>query len=419
MQDAGCFRAVTSGWKRREFLRAGLTTLASVSLSGFGAQSNLRPPRPNEATGGMEYLTRDADFKTVGRGKPPPSELPEARRREVGLAPETWQLEVVAAPNSDSKLESPLSKARGTALTWDGLMKLADRHAVRFLHVMACTNMSGPLGLGLWEGVPLAEIIRLAQPTANARRVFYHGYHHDDPQQLFQSSLTIDRALEAPPGEWPVILCYKLNGQWLTPKRGGPVRMLVPGLYANKSVKWLQRILITNDPRLNDTYAEWNNDTESPLKTCAFFRQVPERVRARQPVPVAGVAQVGMSGLRQVQYFLQRKDEPWLSDDPFFTRAAWRDAKILPPPRHWGGGLTEGKLPPGVLGFNARTAKPQQWPIRDSVVQWRATLSGLAPGRYDLRCRTLDANGAAQPMPRPLPKAGRNLIQSASFVVEA
>lgn len=48
-----------------------------------------------------------------------------------------------------------------------------------------------------------------------------------------------------------------------------------------------------------------------------------------------------------------------------------------------------------------------------------ATLSGLAPGRYDLRCRTIDANGAAQPMPRPLPKAGRNLIQSASFVGEA
>ena len=26
----------------------------------------------------------------------------------------------------------------------------------------------------------------------------------------------------------PVILCYKLNNQWLTSKRGGPVRMIVP-----------------------------------------------------------------------------------------------------------------------------------------------------------------------------------------------
>jgi hypothetical protein len=297
-------------------------------------------------------------------------------------------------------------------------MKLADAHAVRFMHAMACTNMPGPLGMGLWEGVPLREVIWTARPTANVRRVSYHGYHNDDPKQRFQSSLTLDRVLEDPPGEWPVILCYKLNGQWLTPKRGGPVRMIVPGMYANKSVKWLLRIVLTNNPRLNDTYAEWNNDTESQLKTCASFLHVPEKVPAGRPVAVTAVAQVGMSGLRRVQYFLQPQDQPWPAEDPYFSKAPWQDAEVLPPPVCWGGGFADGKLPTGVLGFGGDAGVPLQWPMRDSIVHWRAVLTNLGPGRYELRCRTIDANGLAQPMPRPLPKSGHNGIQRVALVVE-
>jgi len=122
-------------------------------------------------------------------------------------------MEVIADPQSDAKLQNPLSKSRGTALDWPALMKLAEKHAVRYLKVMSCTNVAKPLGMGLWEGVPLREVIWLARPTANVRRVFYYGYHNDDPKQRFQSSLTMSRVLEDPPGQPPVLLCYKLNGQ--------------------------------------------------------------------------------------------------------------------------------------------------------------------------------------------------------------
>jgi len=419
MDRAGRCLAGSAGFTRRHFLRVGSASLVSVGVPCLFAQRDNPSEVRGETAVKPEYLTREENFKNVGRGKPPPSELSGPKRREVGLAPKTWQLEVVADPESDSKLDHPLIKAQGTALTWDDLMNLAEKRAVRFMHVMACTNMPGPLGMGLWEGVPLREVIWRARPTANVRRVFYYGYHNEDPKQRFQSSLTFDRVLEDPRGEWPVILCYKLNGQWLTPKRGGPVRMVVPGLYANKSVKWLQHIVLTNNPRLNDTYAEWNNDTESSLKTCASFLHVPEKVPANTPLAVTGAAQVGVSGLRRVQYFLQPKDQPWPAEDPCFSQAAWKDADVLPPPALWGGGLPEGKLPPGVLGFSADTGRPLEWPLRDSIVHWRAVLSDLVPGRYELRCRTIDVNEMAQPMPRPLLKSGHNGIQRVSFVVEA
>ena len=57
--------------------------------------------------------------------------------------------------------------------------------------------------------------------------------------------------------------------------------------------------------------------------------------------------------------------------------------------------------------------------MRGTIAFWTARLHGLPPGKYDLRCRTIDANGVAQPMPRPFPKSGYNAIQKVSLVVES
>jgi hypothetical protein len=43
----------------------------------------------------------------------------------------------------------------------------------------------------------------------------------------------------------------------------------------------------------------------------------------------------------------------------------------------------------------------------------------LPGGSYDLCCRTIDANGIAQPMPRPpLPRTGVNAIHRVTLVVK-
>jgi len=138
------------------------------------------------------------------------------------------------------------------------LVKLTEKNVVHFAKVMTCLNLGCPLGMGLWEAVPLSEIVWMTQPTADLRRVFYYGYHIDDPKQIFRSSLPIGRVLESPNGLPPVILCTKLNGEWLDAERGGPVRVVVPKAYGFKSIKWLSHLLLTNLPTANDTYAEQN-----------------------------------------------------------------------------------------------------------------------------------------------------------------
>ena len=409
-----------SNLTRRYFLKLGSAGVATLGMSKLWAKEyeGRNDPLVAEAISKLEYLTRDENFRNYGRGKPPPYKLPPEKLREVGLARETWELEVVADPESNSKVERPLSKELGTAINWTGLMELAKTKAERIMNVMSCTNGRFPCGMGLWEGVPLRDVIWLARPRSNVRRVFYYGYHNNDPEQRFQSSLPIGRVLEDPPGEHPVMLCYKLNGKWLTPVRGGPVRMLVPGEYGNKSVKWLQRIILTNNFQASDTYAGWNNDTVSRLKTCARFIHVPKNVKAGKAFAITGVAEVGISGLSKVQYWLCQQDENLPEDDPYFTKAPWKDADVLPPPKDWGGGLAKGKLPSIPRQFDTESGKPHRWPIPNTIVHWATLLKVEKPGQYDLRCRTIDSNGIAQPMPRPFPKSGNNTIRRVKITVE-
>jgi DMSO/TMAO reductase YedYZ molybdopterin-dependent catalytic subunit len=420
--DQQCFFAEHREVTRRFFLQLGAAGVAGAAGLAYAPAVAGEPESDKllaDAVAQLEYLTPEAKFEGGGRGNPPPFKLTAEEQRAAGLHTDTWQLEVIADPKSDVQIENPLSKQRGNALDWKALMRLAEKHAVRYMKAMTCLNVDRVFGMGLWEGVPLRLLVEMTRPKANLRRVWYHGYHRDGekPGPGFQSSLSINRVLEDPPGEQPVILAYKMNGDWLAPKRGGPVRLVVPDGYAFKSIKWVQRVLLSNDPAPNDTYAGQNNDVDSTMKTFARFAAAPKKLKPQQRAALTGVAQVGMSGLSKVQYCLRPADPP-PADDPHLTRADWQDAQVLPPPEHWGGGLPRGPLPPIPRQFDTQ-GKPLAWPMRNAVVHWAAVMTAPAAGQYELCCRTIDANGVAQPLPRPLPKSGRNEIQRLPLSVEA
>jgi DMSO/TMAO reductase YedYZ molybdopterin-dependent catalytic subunit len=410
MTDAERFLARHRDLSRRFFLRSCAAGFASASLAAAAE------PLPAELAPVLEklepYFTPPVRFGDVSRGKPIPHTLSEEKRREVGLTRETWKLEVVADPENPAKLGKTFTKKDGTALDFAALLKLGEKHAVRFAKTMTCLNIGCPLGTGVWEGVPLRTVLWLTQPRENLRRVFYHGYHNDDPKQLFRSSLPMGRVLEDYDGLPPVILCYKLNGEWLSPKRGAPVRIVVPEHYGFKSVKWLTTVTLSNLASANDTYINGNNDVDSPLKTFAATLDVPREAKANAPLPVTGYAQVGISGLSKVQVWVTPAGQPWAADDPYFTTGPWKDAHILAPPEKWGGGLDV--VLKDTLGFDAK-GKPLTWPLRLAKAHWAALLPGLPAGEHVLRCRTIDARGQAQPMPRPFAKSGGCSIEAVTI----
>lgn len=407
---------------RRFILRTGGLGFAAWACWPRAVSAAPESPELASAIEKLEaFFTPPKEFRDVSRGKPIPHSLPEEKKREVGLTRDTWKLEVISDKENPAKIGKPMTKADGTALDFNALVQLGETLAVRFPKVMTCLNIGCPLGMGLWEGVPLREVVWRVQPRENLRRIYYYGFHNDDPAQMFRSSLPVGRVLEDPFDLPPVILCYKLNGEWLDSARGGPVRIVVPEAYGFKSIKWLSHVVLTNGAHSNDTYADGNNDIDSPLKSFAATLSVPKQVKAGQPIPVTGYAQVGISGLSKVQVAIESEATEPAADDPYFTKAPWRDAEILAPPKNWGA-LENGQVPPNTLGFVATetgSSRPRAWPMRLAKVHWAALLPPQSAGAFVLRCRTIDEKGIAQPMPRPFRKSGHAVLEAVPIQVTA
>src|SRR5919198_411490 len=99
---------------------------AAGAVSGPpAAAANPPPPELPPALEKLEPSFPPPDeFRDVSRGKPIPHTLPEAKRREVGLTRDTWRLEVVSDPEHPATLGQQFTRAAGTALTFDDLLRL-------------------------------------------------------------------------------------------------------------------------------------------------------------------------------------------------------------------------------------------------------------------------------------------------------
>lgn len=80
-----------------------------------------------------------------------------------------------------------------------------------------------------WDGVAFREVLRRAQPKPAAGYVLVHG------EQGFTANVPL-ADLDRP----EVLFATHHDGQPLTPEHGYPLRLIVPHLYAWKSVKWVR-----------------------------------------------------------------------------------------------------------------------------------------------------------------------------------
>jgi DMSO/TMAO reductase YedYZ molybdopterin-dependent catalytic subunit len=395
---------------RRDTLRLG----AGLALGAAASRATAAPsPTARQDGPRRPYLTPGDDFTDVSRGNPVPHTLMGEALVKARLTSGTWRLEVAA--EGKAVVARPLRQADGTAIDLPALLKLGEAKGVLFLKAMQCNNIAQPLGQGLWEGVPLRDVLRLAGRMKDVRRVFYWGYHNDDPKQMFRSSLAINQVLDTPPGELPPFIAYRLNGGPIPLERGGPVRMVVPWSHGFKSVKWLQHVMLTNDYLVNDTYALANNDPESYLKTAAYLDDDKETAYpSAKAVTIRGTAMVGWPGLERVEYWLRpatASKDAIRDDDPSWAKAEWHPCRLDPAPADLPAELPPGVNPARIWGFGP-DGRPKEWPMRFSIAPWSATLEGLKPGSYEFRARTVDRNGFAQPEPRPFEqRSGINGVQ--------
>ena len=98
----------------------------------------------------------------------------------------------------------------------------------------------------VWTGIPLAALLDRVRPHADAHAVKFYSF-----DGVYTESLTMDQARQP-----DVLLAYKLDGKPLARSQGAPLRLVVPGMYGYKFIKWLNRVELIPQPV--DGYWEQN-----------------------------------------------------------------------------------------------------------------------------------------------------------------
>jgi DMSO/TMAO reductase YedYZ molybdopterin-dependent catalytic subunit len=89
-----------------------------------------------------------------------------------------------------------------------------------------------------WEGVATRDVLSLVTLSPNARFVMVHALN----------DFTANLPLEEFAGN-DCLFAYRHDGEELAPEHGGPLRLVVPRLYAWKSAKWVTGIELMREDR--------------------------------------------------------------------------------------------------------------------------------------------------------------------------
>ncbi|QDU37321.1 Sulfoxide reductase catalytic subunit YedY precursor [Maioricimonas rarisocia] len=127
-----------------------------------------------------------------------------------------WRLEITGL------VERPLR------FNWDEFRQLP---RVKVFSDFHCVTRWSRLG-NLWEGVATRHLMELAGIRPDATHVVAQGYDSG-----WTTNLPLDEFLAE-----DALLVDLHDGQPLDADHGGPVRLVVPQLYAWKSAKWLKKI---------------------------------------------------------------------------------------------------------------------------------------------------------------------------------
>lgn len=337
---------------------------------------------------GLEFITEEPPNAAVpladldGRG------LPQERvyMRNSFPMPEPGQV--------TGQIEVDLPGRPGRTLTPDGLAAL--EHVDLDL-VLECAgngrSLMRPVVSGVQWGLGGASPVRVGgvrlidalgeipdEVTEIVSTGFDRGNVHPEGEVHFEFSVPARLVREG-----SALLVTHMGGEPLGLEHGGPVRLVVPGHYAMKSVKWLIRIVGVTEPfsgHFVNRYRFFGDDlvedgapvAEMQVRSVVTFPGPGGRVTAGR-VTVAGSAWSGLAAVERVA----------VSVDQGVT---WVDAELTP-----GSG-----------------------PL--AATSWRRDLT-LSPGMHTVMARATDASDNTQPLVSRWNKGGyaNNVVHTVEFEV--
>jgi DMSO/TMAO reductase YedYZ molybdopterin-dependent catalytic subunit len=231
----------------------------------------------------------------------------------------------------------------------------------------------GAVGTAEWTGVPLSILLDRAGVKANAREVILEGADGGmlEDKKSPAGDLKFARSIPLAKAREDVLLAYKMNDVDLPSEHGYPLRAIVPGWYAMASIKWLQRIIVTDQPFTGYyqtlDYAYWNRRGEiAQLVPLSEMQVKAEIARPSEGEIVAASSNVRVHGAAWASDGEITKVE--LSTD---GGATWNETKF------------------------AGKSKPNAWRLWE--FDWRTPSK---PGQASLIARATDSRDRTQPAQR-------------------
>jgi DMSO/TMAO reductase YedYZ molybdopterin-dependent catalytic subunit len=318
------------GRTRRELLRAAVGA-AGLLATGFAIR---------RLTGGIGDAGGQPLARPAGAAPVRPAPAPAAA---AGNDPATWDIagltpEVTANRlhyTVDESIIDPNVDRRSWRLRVDGLVGrpvslgydelLAMPSTEQYVTLQCISNLIGGdlVGTAKWTGVPLARVLERAGGAGpGAVRVVFHAVGG------YSDSLPVAKALDP-----ATVVAYGMNDRSLPRAHGFPARIIAPGIYGMKNVKWLERIEVVD----YDYRGYWQRsdgwDNIAEIKTASRI-DVPQELTSAGPGGVvAGLAWAGDRGIRRVEVSLDG-GATWVPATlrRELAKAAWRQWRLPLPP---------------------------------------------------------------------------------------
>lgn len=227
-----------------------------------------------------------------------------------------------------------------------GLAELRALSAVTQETTLMC--ISNPVGRGLesnalWTGVPLRDLIARAGPADGIVEVVLSAVDG------YADTFSIAKALEP-----TTLVAYEMNGEPLPQRHGFPARIIVPGLFGEKNVKWVTQIdLVTEEAKGFYERQGWGPNFVIPTRSRFTGPDFSQPLKAGAPVTLRGTALAGDRGVAKVEVS---------TDDG----GSWQQAAL------------------------EYSSTPLAW------VLWRYDWQPAQPGEYALLVRATDRTGTLQ-----------------------
>jgi sulfite oxidase len=103
----------------------------------------------------------------------------------------------------------------------------------------------GAISTAEWEGVLLSDLLEYAKfNPEGVKHVQFEGLDLDPSKVPYGGSIYVQRAIDP---RRDVLVAFKMNGKDIPADHGYPVRMIVPGVVGARNVKWLSRIVTSEE----------------------------------------------------------------------------------------------------------------------------------------------------------------------------